>query len=494
MTHRNVYIVGAGPGDPSLLTLKAKQLLEIAEVVLVDHLVHPSILQHCSATANIINVGKKKGHHSRTQETINQLLMTHFQNNKCVVRLKGGDPMIFGRGGEEMQALIKANIPFEVVPGITSAIAVPTLAGIPLTHRELSRSVAFVTGTLCTGDPNHQLPVADTLVILMAVSHLSTLVPQLIGHGSFTKNTPISVISQGTTANQIVVNATLETIQTDLQKIEIPFPALLVVGEVAKLSKTFNWKSNQPLHNKRVVVVRAKGQASLLADQLSLLGAEVVIMPMIETCPNQRTLKKLTKDVLKAFTMVVFTSQNGVKYFFEDCFKKQIDARLFANKLLVTVGPKTTQALKQYGILTDIQAKKFTTEGLTDALPQNLSEHHILLPLAKKAQDILQKECQKRGATVTKWDLYDTLKPPDQQTGIIKDGDVVMFTSGSTAEHFFNSPNWQNQAIIPISIGPKTTQKIKDYFNKEVVESPESTLQSLINKLVSYQGASTCTP
>ncbi len=481
----SVYLVGAGPGDPSLLTLKAARILKKADVVLYDFLVHPNILNLCKPTALLTCVGKRKGHHSKKQSQIHALILSHVKKNRILVRLKGGDPLIFGRGGEEMEYLAQHGINFEVIPGISSAIAVPEYAGIPLTHRKLSRSVAFVTGSLQNGKFNHVIPTADTLVCLMGLHTLSELISAILKKRNMTLQTPAVLLYRGTTSDEKKLLGTLEDIVSKKEAQNLGTPSLLVVGKVASLAKTLDWRSKLPLYRKRLVLLRTLEQGEAWKTQLEDLGAEVLECPLITTKPNLTAWKPISGSYLERFSMVIFTSPNGVRYFIEGLLKKGLDTRHFSKKKLVAIGPKTAETLRQYGLIADILPAHSVAEGILDILPLSIKED-ILIPCASDARTFLKNELKSRGAQVKILKIYTT-KPTSQKSFEWRPKDWVIFTSSSTATHFYTHPCYHHQPINALCLGPITAQTVKTYQQENVFQSQEATFESLLSMIVSQE-------
>ena len=480
-----VYLVGAGPGDPTLITLKAIDCLKKATVVLYDYLAHPNLLQYCDKHCELICVGKRKGYHSAKQSEINQLLVDYASQGHCVVRLKGGDPLIFGRGGEEMEMLHQHQIPFEVVPGITSATAVPSFAGIPLTHRNLSRSVAFVTGTLKKGDSNLQIPVADTLVFMMAVTNLDQIVAAILTTNRFTEQTPAALIFHGTVAKEKRVIGTLDTICNLKKQQGIVTPALLVVGDVVPFTNKFCNGANWPLQGKRVVICRPKNQGNEYMAAFSQAGAETLLCPMIEIEANQKEQQSCTAELLKEHTMIFFTSTNAVRLFFQSLYLNGGDARQLAACKVIAIGKQTAAECQKYGINPDLVPLESTSEGILNELSADLSNEKIMIPTSSKASSQLSDECKQRGAAVTRLNLYTTV-PTNHMFPEIEHGDIVVFTSSSTAEYFFASKLYKKQAIIALSIGPVTTTTINQYFDGVVLTAESPDIQSLVGVVNDY--------
>ncbi|MDA1353100.1 MAG: uroporphyrinogen-III C-methyltransferase [bacterium] len=482
MNFGKVILAGAGPGDPGLLTIKTRDALSRADVVMYDYLVHPSVLQYSCPTAILLCVGKAKGQHSMKQQDINATMVQHAKQGKYVVRLKGGDPCVFGRLGEELECLTDAEIPFEIVPGISSTIAVPAYAGIPLTHRDMARSFAVVTGTLRTGngEANLAIPDADTLVFVMAVTHLEKIVSQLMemGRGA---DLPAALIFRGTTAQQKVVVGTLGTIVALRDSEGVEPPAILVVGEVARLSERYDWWNGLPLAGERVIVLRTVAQGGELAARLRELGADVVQLPMIEIVPVLEAKLRFNADLVGQSDLIVFTSPNGVTQSMDALFSNGCDARVLAGKTVVAIGPKTASVLRDHGVVADVVARRSVQEGIVDELPHDLTGTHVLLPTSAKARDTLSDALVARGARVTELGLYDTVMPAlPEGDFVLRDGDKIVFTSSSTVRHFFESGLVSNQAIRAYSLGPVTSATIAEYFGGHIVEANSPSVDALI--------------
>lgn len=445
-----VYLIGAGPGDPGLITLKGKECIEHADTIIYDYLAAPALLSHASPGAETIYVGKKGGDHTLSQEGINALIVEKASQGKTVARLKGGDPFIFGRGGEEVQELIEAGIPYEIVPGVTSAIAAPAYAGIPLTHRHFTSSVSIITGH---EDPLKQESNIDwpliskstsTLVFLMGVKNLPRISEQLIRHGK-AKETPVAIIQWGTTSKQKSVQGTLETIVKIAEEGKIKSPSVIVVGEVVSLKDKMKWFENRPLFGKRIVVTRAREQASDLLVRLNQLGAECIECPTIKVVPPEDPhLIKHAIEQIGSYSWIIFTSVNGVKFFFNALFELNLDVRVLGHLKTASIGPATAAALLNFGIKSDIIPESYQAESIIDAF-----RHHkmdgvkVLLPRAADARMILPVELRKMGAEVEEVKTYRTeivqnsaetlLKSLEEQTV-----DLITFTSSSTVTNFKN--------------------------------------------------------
>jgi uroporphyrinogen III methyltransferase/synthase len=438
-----VYLVGAGPGDPGLITVKGQACIGKADVIIYDYLASPSLLQYARKDAECIYVGKKGADHTLSQEGINALIVTKAKAGCVVTRLKGGDPYIFGRGGEEAEELIAAGIAFEVVPGVTSAIAGPAYAGIPLTHRKFTSTVAFVTGH---EDPGKEASGIDwqslatgigTLVFFMGVKNLPHIVAQLIEHGKS------AVIQWGTTTRQKTVTGTLRTIEAAVRSAGIKAPALIVVGKVVELRQTLQWFEQRPLFGKRVVVTRAREQASELVRRLEELGAECLEVPTIKTvAPQDWTALDQAINRLEAYDWLIFTSVNGVNFFFERLFQRGKDVRALGRVKTAAIGPATAQRLLEFGLRSDLIPATYQAESVIAAFAaEDLTGKKILLPRAKEARAILPEQLCRMGAAVEEVVAYQTLaveNGADQLLEELKAGriDLVTFTSSSTVANF----------------------------------------------------------
>lgn len=478
-----VYIVGAGPGDPGLFSLKGKLVLENADVVLVDHLVHPTLLSFCKENTEIVYVGKQRGKHSITQKGINDYLKSFTDQKKIVVRLKGGDPFVFGRVGEEMQWLVKHNIAFEIIPGISSAVAGPGYFGIPITHRDYSRSVGFVTGTLKKGKVPLEIPATDTIVFLMGYYGLEHLVSMLLKEKRFDLNTPIALISRATCADQHIISATLETICAVAEKTPIPTPVILVVGKVVDLHLVCDWVKNLPLFGKRVVLCRQKSQYEPWYNALQLAGAEVVYLNLLQTTINKIEAKKLTQSLLNSVTSLVFTSPNAVTSFF-NCLKlNKLDIRKCSHLKIFSAGKSITTALQSCGIQPDSQAALAGVSGLIKKLPSNLNSEHILYLTSDLAAVTLQEECEKRGGRVTRLNIYSTLLNKVEAPSFYR-SDYIIVTSPSVLDSLLASDNTIDLATPLIVLGDTTKAYCKSLGFTTIYQSLEPTIEAIIKLLV----------
>lgn len=474
-----VYLVGAGPGDPSLITMKGMDCLSQADVVLYDYLAHPTLLAYCKKDCHLINVGKQKGAHSQTQDQINQLLIGYAQKGFVVVRLKGGDPLIFGRGGEELSVLVEHAIPFEVVPGVTSAIAAPAYAGIPLTHRTLSRSVAFVTGSLEKGAPGSiHIPNADTLVFLMAITRLPVICDAILATDRFEKHTPCALIQHASTAKQKVVIGTVSTICDQLSSISTP--ALFVVGDVVSFSNQFQWVRHQPLHGKRVVLFRAVDQSKDIISSLTHLGADVIHFPLLQFSKCEQGVKDLTRETLSHVDTLVFTSQNGVTYFFEVLKEKGIDVRGLAHHYICSIGSKTSETLIEKGIFPNEEAVMSTSEGMVQTIHDNDFITSVGVVTSTIGGFEIQKLCKKK---VTRLPLYKTEKPDHVLLSIEQD-DWIVFTSPSSVKHFFEIYKGSTTSLTAFCIGPTTEKELSGVFSGTIIVAKQASVEGIVEAIV----------
>lgn len=470
-----VYIIGAGPGDPGLLTLRAAACLREADVIVYDYLVDREILRHAREDARFIYVGKQGGDHTVTQERLNEILVEEAKEGHTVARLKGGDPFVFGRGGEEAEVLFRAEIPFEIVPGVTSAIAVPAYAGIPLTHREFTSSVAFVTGH---EDPDKKesrvhwgsLAAIETLVFLMGVKNLGSISAGLREHGK-SPDTPCALIRWGTTADQETVTGTLETIERQARERGMTPPAVLVVGEVVRLRAMMNWFETKPLFGKGVVITRPAAQAGEMARLLRDEGARPIHFPVIQVRESSRT-GPLDEALgrLEAYRWVVFTSANGVRFFLKRLREKGKDLRALKGVRIAAIGPATAKMIEAYGIGVDLVPPVYVSEGLVASFESvDLGGERVLLPRAEEARDILPDGLKGMGAAVDVVPVYRTVRADTDRAVLEKEMeqgrvDVLTFTSPSTVKNFFAIMG--ERFALPghvrvASIGPVTAAALK---------------------------------
>jgi len=442
-----VNIIGAGPGDPGLITLRGIQCLEQADVVVYDYLANEEFLGRVGKEARLIYVGKKGGDHTLPQGEINQILVDEALRGHTVARLKGGDPFIFGRGGEEAEALQEAGIPFEVIPGVTSAIAVPAFAGIPLTHRGYTSTVAFVTGH---EDPTKgksdidwtKLSGIGTLVFLMGVKNLASIARNLV-EGGKSPETPAALIRWGTTPDQETLTGTLADIAAKAKKQGFSPPSILVVGEVVSLRPKLGWFETKPLFGKGIVITRPEEQAGEFAKLLSAEGARVILFPTIRIVPPASwELLDRALDNLGSYHWIIFTSANGVKHFFRRLREAGRDVRDLKGIRISTIGPATAAAVEGMGIRVDIVPGEYISEGVVRAFQDvDLKGKRVLLPRAEEARDVIPDGLAKRGASVDVVTVYRTVRSESRKESLqaLLDAgkiDVITFTSPSTVNNF----------------------------------------------------------
>ncbi len=501
MSKGKVYLVGAGPGDPGLLTLKAAECLSGADVVIYDQLVDQHVLAFAPPQAEFIYAGKSGAKHALEQDQINALLVQKARRSNIVVRLKGGDPLVLGRGGEEADTLRKARIPFEIVPGVTSAVAVPAYAGIPVTHRGVASSFAVITGH---EDPSKQQSSLnwdklatgiDTLVFLMGMNNLKYITSQLIKHGR-KPGTPVAVIRDGTLPSQTTVTGTLDDIAAKVKKQGLGPPAVIVVGDVVKLRDRLRWYDQQPLFGRRVLITRPALQAEGMELMLRERGAVPVLHPVIDIKPaiSYRKLDKAIKNIIH-YDWLIFTSVNGVDAFFYRMDQLGKDARWLANIKTGVIGPATNRALEERGIRSDFMPVVFTSTGLLAAIRRNrIKNKKVLLPRANIADKELSDGLKELGASVDKVTVYRTVAARASQSKrreLLLAGriDVVTFTSASTVTGLLRGMNKEDIASIKAKIaciGPKTAQTAVSAGLKADIIAAESTTESLVEAIEQY--------
>lgn len=498
-----VYLVGAGPGDPGLISVKGKECITRADVLVYDYLASPTLLAHADASAEMIYVGKKGGDHTMTQDEINALLVREAGSGRTVTRLKGGDPFIFGRGGEEAEVLIQAGIPFEIVPGVTSAIAAPAYAGIPLTHRKFTSTLAFITGHEDPGKETSSInwealaKGIGTLVFLMGVRNLPHITRRLMDHGR-PPDTPVALVRWGTTPSQQTVTGTLETIAEDVKAAGLTSPSVIVVGDVVTLRESMKWFESRPLFGKKIVVTRARQQASDLVKKLSSLGADCVESPTIKIVPPTDTSPMdMAIEKIGSYDWVVFTSVNGVISFFQRLFEKGRDARSLGHIRTAAIGPVTSAKLLAFGINSDIVPESFRAESVVDAFTrENVAGKKILLPRAEEARPVLPVELAKMGAVVDEVTAYHTRAVAEGREDLLnlleeKRVDTVTFTSSSTVKNFraLLPPGRENSLmknVVIASIGPITTRTAVELGFKVQLTAETYTIEGLCEAIVRY--------
>jgi uroporphyrinogen III methyltransferase / synthase len=489
-----VYLVGAGPGDPGLMTRRSLELIAAADVILHDRLIPPGALDGARPNAELRYVGKEPGAPAMEQEDINALLVELGRAGRRVVRLKGGDPFVFGRGGEEAEALAAAGVAFEVVPGVTAGVAAPAYAGIPVTHRDMASAVAFVTGH---EDPAKETrtggsePAAarataldwealarfpGTLVFYMGIRNLPLISERLRASGRDPRE-PAAVVARGTLSGQQTVTAPLDEIAQRAAEAGLRPPAITVVGPVAGLRDTLAWLERRPLHGQVVAVTRARAQASGLAARLRDLGAEVLETPAIRIEPRSVLLARP-----ESYDVICFTSPNGVRVYFEALDR---DARALAGVTVAAIGPGTGAELERHGVRPDVVPERFVAEGLLEALP-DVRGKRVLVARAAEARDVLPEGLRERGASVHVLPLYDTVAEPlsDKQRRALEGVSYVTFTSSSTVRHFLDGGGGLPDGARAASIGPVTSATLREHGIEPHVEATQHDIDGLVRAIV----------
>lgn len=500
-TSGKVFLIGAGPGDPGLITVRGRDCIAAAGVVVYDYLAAPALLRHARSDAEMIYVGKKGGDHTLSQAGINALLVEKAGAGHAVARLKGGDPYIFGRGGEEAEALVDAGIPFEVVPGVTSGVAAAAYAGIPLTHRDHTTAVAFVTGH---EDPTKAESTIDwpalakgvgTLVFFMGVGNLPNIVDQLVQNGR-DPATPVALVRWGTTPQQVTVSGTLSNIVERVQAAGLKAPAITVVGDVVGLRERLSWFEKRPLLGRRIVVTRARHQASELVERLTALGADTLECPTIDVVPPEDwTALDQSLAALDAYDWVIFTSVNGVRFFFDRLFETGRDVRALGRVRTAAIGPATADRLKSFGLNTDILPESYRAESVVAAFEGvDLQNRRVLIPRAAEARPILPTELVRRGAVVDEIAVYHTIQARDGADDLhagLADGtvDMVTFTSSSTVRNFRAlfpeeaDPAEFLKGVTVASIGPITSETARELGFSVDIEAESYTIPGLVSAI-----------
>ncbi|HEY2801899.1 MAG TPA: uroporphyrinogen-III C-methyltransferase [Chthoniobacterales bacterium] len=495
------YLVGAGPGDLGLVTLRAKQLVERADVIVYDYLCNPEMLGWAPQKVEIIYAGKRAGAHTLKQEEINALLVEKSRAGLEVVRLKGGDPFLFGRGGEEAQALVAAQIPFEVIPGVTSAIAAPAYAGIPVTHRGITSHVTFFTGHENPEKSESAIDFAalaklgGTQVMLMGVERIEAIVSKMRSNG-VRQDLPVALIRWGTTRRQVVVRGTLANIAQRVLEENFEPPAVAIFGEVVSLGKDLDWQAQRPLTGKRIVVTRTRKQAGALSNRLRDFGAEVIELPTIKIEPpsDLRAFAELVQDA-HAYDWIVFTSPNGVTAFFEMFYKLYDDARDIGGARIAALGPATAQRIRDFHLKVDLQPDEFVAEAVLAEFKKqgDIENLRILIARAEEARDLLPKELSALGAIVDVAFAYRTLLETDDRTEarsrLAEQGaDMITFTSSSTVENFLLLGLPWPQGMEVASIGPITSRTARDRGLTIAVEARQHDVPGLVEAIRRFYG------
>ncbi len=498
-----VYLVGAGPGDSGLITVKGLEILRRAEVVVYDQLASPELLKETRPEAELIYVGKKAGAHALPQEDINRLLVRKAEEGALVVRLKGGDPFVFGRGGEEAEDLAAAGIPFEVVPGVSAAVAVPAYAGIPVTHRGLAALVTFITGHEDPTKGKSDIPWDNlaqnqgTLVFLMGVKNLAENCSRLLAGGR-PPDTPAAVIQSGTLLSQRTVTGTLADIAGRAREAGIAAPAILVVGKVAALRERLAWWEKRPLWGKVAVVTRTREQASALTRLLSQAGAQVLEIPTLEILPpaDFAPLDQALAQ-LSDYRWVIFTSANGVEGFCGRLFEVGRDVRALGGSRLAAIGPATAEALHRYGLRADVVPTRFVAEDLAAALLPHLQPgDRVLLARAEQAREVLPELLAQAGARVSVVPVYRMARPagiPPEAMPFLEAGrvDVLTFASSATVHNFaalLGAEQFRDLArrSVVAAIGPITAATLREYGITPQVQPAAYTIPALAEAVIAH--------
>ncbi len=502
-----VYLVGAGPGDIGLLTVKGMKCLQRADAVVYDFHLNAQVLNYIKHDAEFIYAGKRGGHHTMTQDEINKVLVEKAKEGKVVCRLKGGDPFVFGRGGEEAEALAENNIDFEVVPGVSSAVAAPAYAGIPITHRGYSSSFAVIPGyedmtkeesaidwsKLATG--------AGTLIFLMAVKNMDVLVKKLMENGR-SPDTPVAVIRWGTRPDQKTITGTLRDIADIVKEKDIKPPAVMVVGEVVKLRKRLMWYEKKPMFGHRVLVTREHAGGF---EPLEELGAEMIEFPTIEIAPpeNYDELDSAINKI-EAYNWIIFTSGNGVKYFLKRLMEKDKDIRDLKGIRICAIGTKTAAEIKKYGIKVDLIPEEFNAEGLIEAFlkiknsklkVKSLKGIKFLLPRAEKAREIFPEKVRELGGEIDVTTAYRAVKPEvhgKRLKRFLKEGriSVATFTSASTFDNFMeiigeDADELLRDVAIAV-IGPVTARAVEKAGLKVQIMPETATIEAMVEEIIKW--------
>lgn len=490
-----VILVGAGPSDAGLLTIKAMEAIKKAEVVVYDKLVGIEILNMIPSTAKKIDVGKSGGRHTVPQEKINEILLNEAAGGRLVIRLKGGDPFMFGRGGEELELLSEHNIPFEVIPGVTSAISVPAYAGIPVTHRDYCSSLHIITGHTKSEDKPEidfeaLVRLKGTLVFLMGVGALDSICKGLINAG-MPRECPIALIEKGTTARQRELIATLENVVEEAKKADIKPPAVIVVGEVCRLHDKFAWITGRPLNGMRVVITRPRSQSSLFCEQIRALGGEAIEFPCIKTTPlTDSDIVKAAVKAIRSYSRVVFTSAVGVSVFFEALKAQNMDIRMLYNIKIAVIGKGTSEEFVKKGIIPDLMPESYNVKALAEALIKEIkSDEKVLLFRASDGSADINRIFNENNIVYDDIAAYEThynTEDCEFTEDLIRNGnyDYAAFTSASTVKGFVNSMgDIDFSAVNALCIGEQTANEALK-FGMRVTVAKEATIDSMVETLV----------
>jgi len=494
-----IYLIGAGPGDPGLLTIKGKQLIEKADVIIYDKLVSESILNLAQQDCERIFVGKSPGKHYRLQEKINELLIEKASAGGIIVRLKGGDPFVFGRGSEEALELSKQGIDFEIVPGVSSALAVPAYAGIPMTHRGLSSSFTVVTGH---EDPTklessiaweHVSKNSDTLVFLMGMKNLPFITRKLMDFG-MDAQTPVALIENGTGPKQRTVCAQLDSIVSLAKERDIRNPAIIVIGEVVRLRENIEWFEKKPLFGERILVTRARQQSSKLSSALTDLGAYVHELPVIAfEVPLDLGHMDPVMEQLYSYSWLIFSSVNGVDAFFKELSSRNLDIRELAGIKLIAIGPATQKHLESKGLRNILVPSRYDADSLVEEfLGQIRAGEKVLIVRPEQARDVIAKALRESGVLVSEIAAYRTVSADVDTKALvaslaIKEFDAITFTSSSTVQnlmHMISGDLALLQGVKLCSIGPVTSDTLREYGLEPSIEASNSSVDGLVEAML----------
>lgn len=488
-----VYLVGAGPGDPELISVKGMRALREADCVIYDYLAEKSLLN--GLNCELIYVGKQGSDHTLNQEEINRLIIQKAAEGKTIVRLKGGDPFIFGRGGEEAEELVEAGIPFAVIPGISSFYSAPAYAGIPLTHRDFSNAFEVVSGhRRSDADDTEDVNFPDydpekTFAFLMGMKNLAHIREKLVNEKNFPPETPVGIVTWGTRPEQRVVTAPLSRIAEEVEKANLKPPAIIIMGGVVSLRDKLRWFDNQPLFGKKIVVTRTREQASKLSGKLVAMGARVIEFPTIEIKKSDdMTGLHRSFGSLRDYNWIVFTSQNAVNIFFDELYAYGEDARALGCSRIAVIGKASGDELKQYGIIPDLIPPEFVAESLlAEMAKHDMKGKRVLIPCSADARMTLTEGLMELGAHVDRVHIYSAEKPASIDEKIIdevRNADVVTFTSSSTVTNFFDIVK-ESKALLA-SIGPITTETMVKRGYTPALTADEYTIDGLVKALLQY--------
>jgi uroporphyrinogen III methyltransferase/synthase len=495
------YLAGAGPGDLGLVTLKVKEVVESAEVLVYDYLCNPEILSWAPPDVEIIYAGKKAGQHTLKQEEIDTLLVAKTRAGKRVVRLKGGDPFLFGRGGEEAEALAEAGLRFEIIPGVTSAIAAPAYAGIPVTHRDHTAQLTIFTGhedptkTESSLDFKQLATTPGTKVMLMGVERIGVITARLIENGA-APETPMALVRWGTTGRQQTLRGTLADMAAKVEAAEFKAPAVAVLGGVVTLRETLNWFETRPLYGKRIVVTRTRKQAGALSSGLRKLGADVFEMPTIRIEPPLDLFEfgQFVQDA-HSYDWIVFTSPNGVNAFFEMFYKIFTDAREIGGVRIAAIGPATAARVREFHLHVDLQPEEYVAEAVVKAFQKDgtIENLRILLARAEQARDVLPRELTRLGAIVDVAIAYRTVPETEDVSGALarfraEGADLITFTSSSTVENFLALKLPRPPGLTTASIGPITSKTMREHGLAVDIEARKYDIPGLTQAVCDFYG------